>query len=225
MKVLKHLTMLCAAGALGACSTVTPTIPFVPLVSGIATANADGTYTIVENGTTRELPASRTSPATDAVSLEFWFNVNEQGYTYTSADVTAVAVMDESTNITHAGISGTAAASVPTSGFATYTGAYSATYFRGGLINGPQNARGILTTDVDFGAGTLAGVSAPSIYSSLTVSGTISGTNFNGTANFSGTEYTGPATADLSGGFYGTNTLAGIYQSATVTGLIWGVTP
>lgn len=217
--------MLCTAGALGACSTATPTTPFVPAVSGTASQNGDGTYTIVEGGTTTALPAPRTSAATTALGLDYWFTANEQGYTHTTADVTAVAVMEMGTNAPHTGISGTAAASVPTSGVATYAGAFSATYFRGGATNSAWNTRGAMTTTVDFGAGTLSGTGSGSDSSSLTVFGTVSGTNFNGLAAFSAPEYTGAAFADLSGGFYGANTLAGIYQNAAVAGLIWGTTP
>jgi len=226
MSVFQSISIICAAGVLGACSTASP--PFVPAVSGTAAANADGTYQIVEDGTTTSLAVPASSAATSALGLAFWNNIAYSGYVFSNADVTAIAMRDHPGNSTHAGLTGTAASSVPTSGSATYTGAFSAAYQVGNLTNSVAAnglARGAMSTDVDFGAGTLSGSGTGSNGTTLSVTGTISGTNFNGTATFSGTDYTGPAQADLSGGFYGTNTLAGIYKNPKVAGVIWGATP
>lgn len=226
MNLLRIMTFTFAAGALAACSsTAVPTTPFVPLVSGSATANADGTYTITQSGTTITLSVPSTTPAASALGLRYWNDPSAAGYVYDGADVTAVAIMNPTSFATLAGLSGTAASSVPTSGSAAYTGAFSATYFRGGVVNLPWLVRGAMTTNVDFGSGTLSGTATGNDSSSLTVYGVISGTQFNGLAAFSGLESTGSPAADLSGGFYGSNTLAGIFQNADVAGIIWGVSP
>ena len=149
---------------------------------------------------------------------------SHKGYVYESSDVLAISVMDTATHETFAGISGIAAASVPTSGVASYAGGYSGTFVRTG-VGDARNANGSFTTSVDFGNGTVIGSGTGTDFSSLSITGTVSGTQFNGTATYASTDYSGVATAPLTGGFYGTNTMAGVYQNTDVSGVIWGTNP
>ncbi len=147
-----------------------------------------------------------------------------KGYVYDSSDVLAISVMDTATHETIAGINGNAAASVPTSGVASYAGGYSGTFVRAG-IGDARNANGSFTTNVNFGSHAIIGSGTGTEGSSLSITGTVSGVQFNGTATYASTDYSGVATAPLTGGFYGTNTIAGIYQNTDVAGIIWGVSP
>jgi hypothetical protein len=58
--------------------------------------------------------------------------------------------------------------------------------------------------------------------SSLDITGTVNGANFNGPATFSGADFIRTATEPMTGGFYGANTLADIYQGTDVMGVFWG---
>ena len=215
----------CTAGLLAGCmNTTAPTpapTPFTPAVNGTAQYSG-GTYSVTQGGITRTFAA----PAATGNGFLVWNGLgNEHGYLFENADVLAIAAMDTATEETIAGISGTAAASLPTSGSATYAGGFSATYYRSGATNDSWNARGAFSTDVDFATGAVTGSGTGSANSSLSITGEISGTSFNGTAQFSADEYTGAATVPLTGGFFGTNTLAGVYQGSRVTGIIYGTNP
>jgi len=219
VNILKITPVFFAAGALAACSATS----YVPGVAG----NAGGTYSVTQNGTTTTLPAPG---ATLSNGMQVWDGTagSYKGYAYDSADVVAIALMDTASHATSTGISGTASTSVPLTSTATYTGGFSADYYSTNKVNYVRNVDGTFTSNVDFGAGTFSGNGVSiGVYNNptLSVSGTITGAEINGTATFAGSGYTGSATAPLTGGFYGTNTLAGVFQNATVAGLIWGVTP
>lgn len=219
MNILKITPFFMAAATLAACSSTS----YAPGVAG----NAGGSYSVTQSGTTTTLPAPG---ATLSNGLLVWDGTagSHKGYAYDSADVVAIALMDTASHATTTGISGTASTSVPLTGTATYTGGFSADYYSTNKVNYVRNVSGTFITNVDFGAGTLSGNGVSiGVYNNptLSVSGTISGADISGTATFAGSGYTGSATAPLTGGFYGTNTLAGVYQNATVAGLIWGVTP
>ena len=222
MNILQKTPLLLAAGALAACGAS----PYVP---GTA-QNSGGAYSVTQSGATIALPAPG-GVLVNGMSVWDGTTGTHKGYVYENADVVAIAVMDSATQATTAGISGTAAASVPTTGSATYTGGFSGEYYRQqtGKPSYVRNLTGPLTTNVNFAAGTLSGqgVAAGTFNTpTLSISGTISGTEISGTATIAGaSEFTGSGTAPLSGGFYGTNTLAGVYQSSNFTGVIWGQTP
>ncbi len=215
------IPQLFAAGALAACSSTSTPTTIVPAVEGSA-QNAGGSYSV-----TQPIEITGTPAVTGDGFLAWGGGVgnSHKGYAYESADVVAIAAMDVSTDVTVAGISGTAATNVPTSGTGVYAGGFSGTYLRGGGTNAPWNVRGAFTTNVDFATGAVTGSGTGSGSSTLSVTGTASGAQFNGTATFTALEYGGSITAPLTGGLYGTNTLAGIYQGPEVTGIIWGVSP
>jgi hypothetical protein len=216
MSLLSKALLGCAAGALAACSSTTATPILTP---GSAAAAAGGNYTLTQDGVTRTLPAPS---GTAGLGLNYWNLASVKGYKYENADVVAIAVMDRTTNDTFTGISGTAAASVPTSGSALYTGDFSATYYRGGTINLPWSASGGFSTLVNFGSGAVTGSGSGSYSTNLSLDGTVSGTSITGTATFSGVDYTGEATVPMAGGFYGAGTIAGVYQGNRLTGVFWG---
>jgi hypothetical protein len=141
---------------------------------------------------------------------------------YENADVIAIAIMDVATSETIVGLSGTSSTNVPVSGSAVFTGDFSSVYYRGGATNNAWNVTGAFTTSVNFSSGSVSGSGTGSYNSSLDVNGTVDGTSFNGTATFSATEYTGTATVPMTGGFYGTQTVAGIYQGSDTAGVFWG---
>ncbi len=224
MIVLKKVTLICAVGTLAACSSASDPAPaFTPAISGSA-ANPAGVYSVTQNGVTRMQTGGGGSVGS---ALRFWGGGGgtNKAYAYESADVLVISGMEAGSNATYAGLTGTAASSVPTSGVAAYVGEFTGTYYRGGAINGPWNVNGNLTTNVDFGSGLLAGNGTGDASSTLSVSGTISGTNFNGVALFDAIDTSGPAVVPMTGGFYGTNTLAGIYQGTSVSGLFYGIAP
>lgn len=223
MNILQNTPLFLAAGALAACSSA------APYVAGTA-QNSGGTYSITQSGATTVLPAPGAA-LVDGMFVWDGSTGTQKGFVFESADVVAIAVMDTATQETIAGISGTAAASVPTTGTAIYSGGFSANYYRQQTGNPSyvRNLSGPLTTNVNFGAGTLSGQgTAIGTFDNptLSVSGTISGTEFTGTATIgSANEFTGSGSAPLAGGFYGTSTLAGVYQGSNFTGVIWGETP
>ena len=221
MNILHKTPLLLAAGALAACSSASTS--FTPAVDGTA-QNLGGIYSITQNGTTTRIPAAQNPTIFNGMTAWTSSGGPHKGYVYDSSDVLAISVMDMATNETIAGISGIAATSVPTSGAASYTGGFSSTYVRAD-VGGVWNADGSFTTNVDFGSGAIIGSGTGATGSSLSVTGTVSGVQFNGTATYASTGYTGVATAPLTGGFYGTNTMAGVYQNADVAGIIWGVQP
>ena len=217
MHLFKNLSLICLAGVLGACSTATT---FTPAVSGSAGATGGGTYAVTQNGVTRALPAP--GGTASGTSIQFWGPSDQKGHMYENADVVAIAIMDVVTDETFAGISGTPSTNVPVSGSGVFTGDFSSVYYRGGTTNNAWNATGAFTTSVSFSSGSVTGSGTGTFNSSLDVNGTIDGTNFNGTATFAATEYTGAATVPMTGGFYGVSTVAGIYQGADTTGVFWG---
>ncbi len=226
MNILQKSPLFFVVAVVAACSSsVSP--PYAP---GTA-QNSGGAYSVTQNGTTTPLVAPG---AGIADGMRYWNGTAGayNGFVYENADVIAIAVMNSITLETIAGISGTAAASLPTTGTAIlYSGGFSVNhYFEPGVsVSFVRNLSGPLTTNVDFEAGTFSGqgtaigkLDSPT----LSISGAISGTTLSGTATFAGADgFSGSGTAPLSGGFYGTNILAGVYQNTDITGVIWGETP
>ncbi len=155
--------------------------------------------------------------------LSYWTSGRSTtaGYMYSNGSVRTIAGMKVS-GATFAGISGTPAIGLPTSGTATSNGAFSGTYFRYGSYYRGVNSQGYLTTNVDFSNGTLQGSGTGTFGSRLQTNGTIIGGKFNGTASFSALESGGQTVAPMTGGFFGSNTMAGIYKGGTVAGVFFG---
>lgn len=218
MNTFRNISIVAVLGALAACSSATT--PFTPALDGTA-QNLGGNYSVTQNGTTVSI-ASTLSGST-FYGMRAWISSSNphKGFVYDTSDVLAIAVIDATSGATGAGINGVAAASVPTSGVASYVGGYSGTYWND-LHNLAWNAGGAITTNVDFASGAVTGSGSGTESSSLSVTGTVSGTQFNGTATFAAAGYNGAAQAPMTGGFYGTNTMAGIYRNTDVAGIIWG---
>jgi hypothetical protein len=223
---IRNVAMAVSMATLAACSSTTSTpTPFTPAISGTAQVDASGNISVTQNGATR-------TPGTTGISIGgtpfYAFVSSSFGVAYHTADVTAVAGRDSATpNATYAGISGTLSTTVPTTGFGTYTGDFNMSYHRGGTTNSNWWAHGAFTTYVDFNAGTLAGsgtgaTGTGSAGSNLTVSGTLQGAQFNGSAYFTAPDFAGATGVPMTGGIYGTNTVAGIIQNANVAGVFYG---
>jgi hypothetical protein len=221
----RHIFIAVSMATLAACSSTTATVgtppTFTPSISGTAQKDARGLYSVTQNGVTRTLGSGH---AIASRQIQYINAPASFSYVYDSAAVTAVGGMDRTApNTNYAGISGTRSATVPTSGTGTYHGDFGVTYYNS-VTNKPNGTYGAFTTNVDFSAGTLSGSGTGVNSSQLTVSGTLQGAQFNGTANFSVTTFTGNGTnVPMTGGFYGAgNTVAGIVQNADIAGVFWG---
>ncbi len=220
MKALQKFSLFGAAAALAACSSTA-----IPTLTPGVSQNAGGTYSVVQDGATITLA---NGPSVTGNGFSVWGGAggdSHKAYVFENADVLAIGGMDVVTFETIAGISGTPSAGVPVIGAASYVGGYSGTYYKdGGVAGEAWNVRGSFTTDVDFAARTFSGTGTGASNSSLTVNGTVSGVSISGTAVFAADDYSGAASAPLSGGFYGAGaaTLASVYQGDAVAGVIWG---
>ncbi len=208
------LTVLSATALLGACAATTPTTPALPAGAiGNATTNGDGTYTITANSTTYDLGTPFVAAGN---TLRFSASGLMRGFS--NADVTAIGgVLNDDTPF--AGISGTAASSVPTTGTATYTSRYTIAYPRTSGAPHIGGLDGTTNVSVDFAALT---VTNSSPY--LNISGTISGVTFSGTATCSyGSAASGcNAMVPMEGGFFGTDGIAGVYAGTGLAGAFYG---
>lgn len=235
MKILRNIALLCATSALVACATTTPTPdptpdpipdPFAPAVSGVSSEDA-GVYSIMQDGTTTTL-AGETSDETP--NLTVWFE-DTKTWVYDGTNVLAIAGMTRITDLSHAGIDGTLATSIPETGMASYIGEYGATYYRGGISNGIWWVVGDFAADVDFDSGTISGTGSGIVTplsdtaSSLAISGDLDGANFNGVAVFDALESGGPVIVPMTGGLYGEDTVAGVFEGDTVAGVFFGIEP
>ena len=221
MKLFKNTAMICAAGVLSGCAASAPQ-PFTPAIAGSA-ANTAGSYSITQNSVTRAL-GTPDGTASGGSNLQYW-NGNDgranKGYVFENTDVIVAGTMDKTTHIATAGMSGTPYSSVLPSATASYTGEYSATFYRNSL-NSVRISLGSFNTQINFGSGVVSGSGTGSANGSLAIQGTVSGVKFNGTAQFTGDGYAGAASVPMTGGVYGAGTVAGIYQGDDVVGVFYG---
>ncbi len=205
MYLVKSSFALSVAALVGACSTP-------------AITSSGGDYTITQNGSS-VTTAGGVSNLTGG--LQSWNNPDVRAYVQDEADFTAVAAVDRTdSNKQFSVITGTAAASVPTSGVATYTGRYGVIRTTAAHGGTPWGWVGTQTSSVNFGTGAIVGSGGADGFA---YNATISGTSISGTASFTGD---GAVTAPITGGFYGTNTLAGVFtDGSTVSGLFYGTNP
>lgn len=195
------LTSLTACGgSSGSDSTAVPTAPTTPAIAVGSAANTGGVYSVVQGTTTTTLP----SGAFTLNGQPAWATGTTRANAYESANVLAIGGVQSGTAF--AGISGTPGV-VPTTGTATYTGRYA-------VNSAASSQSGPLVLSANFGSGTIADNTA-----AIDVVGTITGSEFAGTVTFGGN------TADLSGGFYGTNEMAGAFAGDNIGGVIYGSTP
>lgn len=195
------LTSLAACGgSSGSGSTAVPTTPTTPAIAVGSAAKTGGVYSVVQGTTTTTLPpvgfTANGQPA--------WATATTKANAYESANVLAIGGVQNGTEF--AGVSGTPGA-VQATGTATYTGRYA-------VNTASSSQSGPLELNANFGAGTIADNT-----SAIDVAGTITGSQFAGTVTFGGD------TADLSGGFYGTNEMAGAFAGDNIGGVIYGSTP
>ena len=231
MRLFRIIVLTFAMGGLAACasrSTVTGPGGFTPALNGTVSTSG-GNYYVSDGGYLTILPTPHGTVPVAGINLSYWTSATtagvyeHAGYMYSDADVQAIAGRS-ATGRSFAGISGTPAWGMPTSGSAIYTGAFSGTYYRSDLPGGRENARGFFTTNVNFSRRTIQGSGTGNLgsNSSLTINGTITGTKFNGTAQFSALNSGGVVTVPMTGGFFGYNTMAGIYKGSTVAGVFYG---
>jgi len=218
MPKFKILSILFAGAALSACSTAstTPTTPVIPAGAiGNATANADGSYTITANSTTYEL-GSGTLVASSNTRRFFGFLPNARARGFGNADVTAIGGM-LADGTAFSGISGTAATSIPTTGTATYSARYTIIYPTASGLPVIGGLDGATTVTLNTATGAL---STSSPY--LSVSATVSGVTFSGTATCNYPSNGCAATVPMEGGFYGTNGIAMVYAGTGLAGALYG---
>lgn len=218
MNILAKATFISSAVLLGACSTAsTPTLITTP---GIGAPNVAGTtYSVTTDGVTDTI----IGPATRHGNFISWAGAggsNTMGGGYETADVLAIGAMYKAApHGTFAGITGTLSP-VQTSGTASYNTQFSAVIVEpsgGSTITNDYNS--IATINVDFGAGTIAG-SYPGW--GLDISGTITGSQFSGTTAFKGGVNASATTVPMQGGFYGTDTIAGVFAGDGLAGAFGG---
>jgi hypothetical protein len=145
---------------------------------------------------------------------------NVVGGGFETADVLAIGAMYKASPYgTFAGISGTLSP-VQTSGTASYGTRFTA------IIPEPSGGStiangytGVATINVDFGAGTVAGTQSAW---GLVLDGNIVGSEFSGTATFRGNVNATSTTVPMRGGFYGTDTIAGVFAGNGLAGAFGG---
>ncbi len=221
MNFFKNTTMIITAVGLGACSTTTPVASpaFTPSISSTAQVDASRIYSVTQNGATKVLG----TPDGSLLGTQFddW-STTSLGVAYSTADVTAIGGMEvNAPRATYAGISGNLSTTVPTTASGTYNGQFNASYYRGGTSNQTWWSGGSFTANVDFTNGALTGSGTGNSGGNLTVAGTLEGAQFNGTANFTATDFPGATNVPMTGGFYGANDVVGIFQNGQVAGVFY----
>lgn len=210
----KNLTGLAALFALGACSSTTTPEPVS--VPEVGTANLDattGSYSVTVGGQTTAL-GSPTSTVI-GVGARNWNTADYSAYSYGDPSVTTIGGFNKTTNTPFAGISGSLGA-IPASSSAIYNGRIGLTaYYPAATVKYRDYIR-VLQLNVDFGAGTVS-----QAYNGVTIDGTISGSAFTGTATYDSSG----AVAQMAGGFYGTNTVAGAFSGPEFAGAFLGTIP
>ena len=218
MNILAKATFISSAAFLAACSTAsTPTLITTP---GIGAPNVAGTtYSVTTDGVTDTI----IGPATRHGNFISWAGAggsNTMGGGYETADVLAIGAMYKAApHGTFAGITGTLSP-VQTSGTASYNTQFSAVIVEpsgGSTITNDYNS--IATINVDFGAGTVAG---SQFAWGLDINGTITGSQFSGTTAFQGNVNASATTVPMQGGFYGTDTIAGVFAGDGLAGAFGG---
>jgi len=167
---------------------------------GFVTANGDGTFTVTQASRTTNLPVTNVMFNGQASWSINTINGSLRANSYNSPNVSAIGGMQA--NQAFAGITGTTTTVPPAD--ATFVGRYA--------VNTLTVQRsGPLTLSYDIASGTIADVG-----SDLDVVATASGGALTGTVTFEG------ASADLSGGFYGTDEITGAFNGTGLGGIVYG---
>ena len=201
--ITKTLPPVLAMTLLGACSATIiddtswlTSNPLTNVAPGTA-ALSSGFHSVTSGGTTITLPATGFTLNGQTA----WSDGTNRAGSYVSPSATAIGGIQGTT--VFSGVSGTLGVR-PASGTATYAGRYSA-------HAQTVSNNGILSLDVDYGAGTVTATNT-----TVAIAGTISGGNVTGTVTFNG------ATAPMVGGFYGTNEIAGAFSGNDIGGIFYG---
>ncbi len=213
--MFRKLTVLGSAAFVGACSTAP-----LPEISTFGSANVTGSsYSVTTNGITDTITGAPTSSG-NFIAWQGGGGANSLGATFRTTDVLAIGAMYKAApHETFAGISGTLAA-VPASGVWVFDASFGASVVEpSGLDTIANLYTSIVTINVDFGAGTLTGVHSGW---QLVLNGDITGSEFTGTAAFTGLVNTTATTVPMQGGFYGTSTIAGIFAGEGLAGAFGG---
>lgn len=198
------VVLTACGGSGGGTANVNPTPNPTPApVTTIGTAaNSNGTYSVTQNNVTTTLPVTNfTLNGQPAWAGTQGFRANA----YESANVLAIGGLDGNGDL-FAGITGTLTNNLP-SGTANYSGRYSLTTAGQTITSAP------LDLSADFTTGTIQDVGN----NTIDVSGTISGSSISGTVTYNGSNST------LSGGFYGTNEVAGAFDGSNFAGILYGI--
>lgn len=211
MKYTTSMTLACVA-VLSACGgggsnpfeTVDDPVDDTPFAAGAVTQNANGSFTIVQDGETVVLPASSFN-LNGELAWQTGFNGGvDNANSFITDDVTAIGGVTGD-GVVFSGITGTLA-DVPT-GDATFDGRYSVNVTSG------ASQSGALSMTFDLAANTLNSVSG----STFEVDGD-AGTD----GSITGTVAFGGETADFEGGFYGDDDVVGAFNSDTIGGVFQG---
>ena len=218
MKIIAKATLISSAIILGACSTAPTSTPIT--TPGIGAANVAGpTYSVTTDGVTDTIigPATRNG---NAITWLGGGGSNTIGGGYETADVLAIGAMYKATpHETFAGITGTLSPA-QTTGTASYNSQFTASIVETtGGVTSAEGYSSTATLNVDFGAGTLSGGHVPW---QLDINGTITGSQFSGTAAFKGSVNATQTTVPMQGGFYGTDTIAGVFAGDGLSGAFGG---
>lgn len=218
MNITAKATLISSAVFLGACST-SPTSTLLSTPGIGAASGAGASYSVTTTGVTDTI----IGPATRSANFISWLGAggsNTRGGGYESADVLAIGAMYKAgPHETFAGITGTLSA-VQTTEIATYNTDFAAvTVEPSGGATFAKVYTSIVTISADFGAGTITGTHVPW---ALDINGTIVGSQFSGTAAFQGTVNATQTTVPMQGGFYGTDTIAGVFAGDGLAGAFGG---
>ncbi len=181
--------------------TPTPT-PSAALAVGSAAENPDGTFVVTQGASLTNLPA----PNVTVNGQQAW-RIGFNGGTFNAdsfsgTDVLAIGgVSDAGTPF--AGLTGTR--TIAPTGDATFTGRFALAQTNGTSVNSP------LTLAYDMSDGTLTNVGGD-----LGVDASALGNDLSGTVTFNN------ESADLAGGFFGTNEVAGAFNSTSFGGILFG---
>ena len=198
LMTLASVAVLTACGGSGTNPFDTVDDPTVDLTVDGVTANGDGSFTIVDSGVAFELSASSTTLNGQTA----WINSSERAASYIDGNVTAIGGFLDGE--TFSGITGTLG-TVPT-GDATYNGRYD-------YITAAASTNGALELTFSFDDNTLL----TDDDSDLVVNGVVA---TDGT--ITGTVAVDDVTTDFSGGFFGTNAVAGAFDDDTAAGVFYG---
>jgi hypothetical protein len=197
LTIIGTVMMLGACGGGGSTGNTMVDPDPTPTV-GAVTENANGTFTVVDEGETFELS---TNTVTTNGRLS-WISSDERGSSFITDDVTAIGGLIDREPFS--GITGTL--SDAPSGNAEFVGRYAIAGFS--TFNS-----GVLDLEYDLTANTLDSADG----SDFVVDGDV-GTDgaITGTIAYAG------ETSDFDGGFYGTNSVAGAFDNDTIGGVFFG---